>query len=110
MVNAGIAQAMALTEALGLDPTLFLQAVDGGPLDSPNLHVKGATVAAQSWQPVSFALDGVRKDVSLMVEAAHGAGLPDDLLRALLAVYDRSGEPGHGGDDMAAVRTAFDAL
>ena len=83
--------------------------VDGGPLDSPYVHIKGAAVAARSWQPVAFALGGARKDLGLMVEAAHDADLPEDLLQAVLAIYDRAGERGHDDDDMAAVRVAFDS-
>jgi 3-hydroxyisobutyrate dehydrogenase-like beta-hydroxyacid dehydrogenase len=55
------------------------------------------------------AHDSVGEAVGLMLEAASGSGLPYDLLQTVQAVYDRAGQRGHGGDDMAAVRTAFDA-
>jgi 3-hydroxyisobutyrate dehydrogenase len=107
-INAANAQAFALAETLGTDPRLFLEAIKGGPVDTAYAHAKGELILARAWEPPAFALDGVRKDVGLMVEAA-GAGMPTDLLQALLVVYDRAAERGYGGADMSAVRTAFDA-
>lgn len=107
-ITAATAQAMGLAEALGLDPDLFLQAIQGTAVDSAYAHLKGATMASRDWEVPAFALDGVRKDIELMREAALDSGCPDDLLAALLAVYDRASGEGHGGHDMAAVRAAFD--
>jgi 3-hydroxyisobutyrate dehydrogenase len=92
---------------LGLDPAQFLEAVGGGPVDTPYAHAKGALMAAGAYAPPSFSVDGVVKDVGLMVSAAQGTGLRDDLLRTLLALYSDVAATGHGDDDMAAVRTAF---
>jgi 3-hydroxyisobutyrate dehydrogenase len=108
-INAAAGQAMGLADALGLDPRLFLEAIRGGAADSAYAQVKGVIMAERSWDDPSFALDSVRKDVGLMIDSAQGAGFPDDLLVALLALYDRASEGGHGGHDMAAVRAAFDA-
>ena len=41
-VLEGIADSLALTRALGLDPQLFLEAVKGGAMDSPYVQMKGA--------------------------------------------------------------------
>jgi 3-hydroxyisobutyrate dehydrogenase len=54
----------------------------------------------------SFAVSGLAKDVQLMIDAA--GSMPTDLLEALHGLYGRAAERGHGGDDIAAVRTAFD--
>ncbi len=108
-INAAIAQAMGLAEALGLDPLLFLEAIKGGAADSAYAQQKGPMMAQRAWDDPAFALDSVRKDVGLMIEAARASGLPDDLLTTLLAVYDRASERGLGGADMAAVRAGFDA-
>jgi len=107
-VNAGAAQAMALAEALGLDPRLFLEAIRGSASDSAYAQGKGAIMAERSWDDPAFALDSVVKDVGLMVDAARDNGFPDELLATLLALYDRASERGYGGSDMAAVRAAFD--
>jgi 3-hydroxyisobutyrate dehydrogenase len=108
-INAATGQAMAFAEALDLDAGLFLEAIRGGAADSAYAQLKGVLMAERSWDDPSFALDSVRKDVGLMIDAAHSAGFPDDLLGTLLALYDRASEGGHGGHDMAAVRAAFDA-
>ena len=108
-INAATAQALGFAEALGLEPRTFLEAIEGGAADSAYAQLKGGIMADRSWDDPSFALDSVRKDVGLMIDAARAAGYPDDLLTALLAVYDRASERGHGGDDMAAVRAGFDS-
>jgi 3-hydroxyisobutyrate dehydrogenase len=107
-INAATAQAMGLAEALGLDPLLFLKAIEGGAADSAYAQTKGAAMNDRSWDDPAFALDSVVKDVGLMIDAAHDAGFPDELLATLLALYDRASERGLGGADMAAVRAAFD--
>ena len=107
-ITAATAQSLALTQALGLDPRLFLDAIAGGQSDSQYAHVKGATMIAGEY-PAQFALDGIRKDIDLMREAADGTPVDTGLLEALAGLYGRASERGHGGDDIAAVRTGFDA-
>ena len=108
-INAATGQAMGFADALGLDPLLFLEAIKGGAADSAYAQLKGRIMAERTWEDPSFALDSVRKDVGLMIDAARGADFPDDLLATLLTIYDRASERGHGGADMAAVRAGFDA-
>jgi 3-hydroxyisobutyrate dehydrogenase len=105
---AATAQAMGLAEALDLEPGLFLEAITGGSADSAYAHAKGAIMAARRWEDPAFGLDSVVKDLGLMVDAARESGFPDDLLTALLSLYDRASARGLGGADMAAVRAAFD--
>ncbi len=107
-VNAGTAQALALTSAQGVDPALFLEAVKGGPLDAPYVQLKGGLMLEEKWDTPAFPVDGVRKDVALMVDAAKEAGVSPKLLKTLLALYERTSEAGLGGADMAAVRAVFD--
>lgn len=104
---AGVGQAAALATALGLDPAQFLEAIGGGPVDTPYAHAKGALMAAGAYAPPSFSVDGVVKDVGLMVSSAQGTGFRDDLLRTLLDLYSDVAAAGHADHDMAAVRTAF---
>lgn len=105
---AALGQATGLATALGLDPRLFLEAIGGGPVDTPYAHVKGTAMMAGTYTPTAFSVDGVVKDIGLMVTAAHETGFGDDLLRAVLGLYERAADAGHGHDDMAAVRTAYD--
>ena len=46
-VVEGAAETLALAEGLGLDPSLVLEAVAGGPLDLPYLQMKGKAMIAR---------------------------------------------------------------
>ena len=51
-VVEGVAESLALTRDLGLDPRLFLEAVAGGALDAPYVGLKGAAmIEAPSTRP-----------------------------------------------------------
>jgi 3-hydroxyisobutyrate dehydrogenase len=106
LLTVGTAHSLAFAESLGLEPSLFLETIKGAPVDSAYAQLKGGAMLAGDWT-TSFAVDGVRKDVGLMIEAAAGAAFPTELLDAALGAFDRASEAGHGADDMAAVRTAF---
>lgn len=106
LLTAGTAQSLALAGALGVDPRLFLEAIEGGPVFAPYAKVKGGAMLAEDWTP-SFEVDGVVKDVELMVEAAASTGFPTALLGVVRDLFAEAAGAGHGGDDMAAVRTVF---
>lgn len=105
-ITAALGQSVALADGLGLDPSLFLEALDGGPVDAPYVHLKGAAMVDGDY-PTSFAVDGVVKDVGLIRAAALETGTDPRLLDAVLALFEQTSAAGHGGSDMAAVRTAF---
>lgn len=105
-ITAALGQSVALAEGLGLDPQLFLEALDGGPVDAPYVHLKGAAMVDGDY-PTSFAVDGVVKDVGLIRAAALESGTDARLLDAVLALFEQTSAAGHGDSDMAAVRTAF---
>ncbi len=104
--TAAIAQSIALAEGLGLDPQLFLEAISGGASDSGLARAKGAMMVDGTY-PAAFDIQGLRKDLALILAAAEDAGIATELARAVLTIAERAEERGHGGDDMAAVRTAF---
>ena len=105
-LTAAVGQSVALATQLGLDPQLFVDALDGGASDSPYVHAKGAMMIAGDF-PAAFALDGVRKDLGLIRTAEQGSGTSTTLTEAVLACFDAAAAQGHGSDDMAAVVTAF---
>ncbi len=106
-ICAGLGQATGLAAALGLDPALFLEAIAGGPVDTPYAHAKGALMASGTYAPPAFAVEGAVKDIGLMLSAAHETAFRDDLLRTLHELYVDAADAGHAGDDLAAVRTVF---
>ena len=105
-ITAATGQSLAIARALGLDPQLFLDAIDGSASDSAYAHAKGAAMIAGEF-PAQFALDGLRKDIGLITEAARDADVTTTVLEALGRVYADASAAGHGSDDIAAVGTAF---
>ncbi|GAB6987768.1 NAD(P)-dependent oxidoreductase [Nocardioides pyridinolyticus] len=98
-VTAAMAESMAITGALGLEPALFLEAIRGGPLDSPFVGAKGRMMAAGEYA-ASFAVDGGLKDARYIVAAA-GEAAP---LTAVTAErLEAASEAGHGDHDIAAL-------
>jgi hypothetical protein len=50
-LTEGMAETIALTEALGLDPQLFIEAIDDGPLGSPYAEAKARAALAGELDP-----------------------------------------------------------
>ena len=107
-INAAVGQSHALAQGLGVDGGLFVEAMAGGAADNHYLHMKSDLIAKGEFPP-SFTLDGAAKDVELILAAARGAGVGDDVLAGLTAAYRRASDAGHGDEDMAAVYYAFPA-
>ena len=105
-ITAATGQSLAIARGLGIDPALFLQAIEGSASDSAYAHTKGASMMAGEF-PAQFALDGLRKDIGLITDAARANGVSTTLLDALGRVYADASAAGHGKDDIAAVGTAF---
>lgn len=105
-ITAATAQSVSLARALGVEPQLFLDAIEGGASDSPYAHVKGGAMLSGDLAP-SFALDGLLKDVRLAADAASGTDFSPVLLDALEHAYATASRRGHGADDVAAVVHAF---
>ena len=105
-LTAGAAQAISLSQALEVDPTLFLQAIAGGASDSPYLHLKGGLMLDGDFAP-SFAVDGLLKDLNLMVGELEPLGASTRLVTPLRDAFEDSADTGHGEDDVAAVISAF---
>lgn len=105
-ITAATGQSVALAGRLGLDPRLFLEAIDGGPVGSPYAQAKGGAMIAGEFLP-QFELDGVVKDLGLIRDAEEASGTATTLTDALLACFGTASERGHGAEDMAAVVAAF---
>jgi 3-hydroxyisobutyrate dehydrogenase len=100
-VVEGIAESLALTRSLGLDPRLFLEAVAGGAMDAPYVQLKGSSMLAGDFAP-SFAVSGAAKDADLIVAAARGAGVELAVVEAARDHLARALEAGHGDLDLSA--------
>lgn len=97
----GIAEAIALAEGLGVDPSHLVEVVRGGPLDNTHFQVKSAAILAGDYTPSSSVANA--EHVSrLIVQAAEQAGVQADVAVAGLRRFRRAAEGGHGDKDRAA--------
>jgi 3-hydroxyisobutyrate dehydrogenase len=99
-VVEGVAETFALAEGLGLDPTLMLDAIEGGALDLPYMRMKGKAIMERDFEP-SFRLTLAAKDARLIEESAqrHEIDLPlFSTIRRRLA----EGAKEHGDEDFSA--------
>jgi 3-hydroxyisobutyrate dehydrogenase len=101
-VTVATAETIALAERLGVEPRMFLEAIEGGPLDSAYAQMKGPMMIERSFEP-SFPLRLAAKDARLVLEAASGDRDEPVLPRAVESRLAHADELGHGDEDMAAV-------
>jgi 3-hydroxyisobutyrate dehydrogenase len=100
-----VAETIALTEALGVDPRLFLETIDDGPLGSPYAVAKGQGMIAGEFAP-GFALRLAYKDVRLALDAAREHQLELPVTEALVPRWQQAIDAGHADDDVSAVIAA----
>ncbi|MGP4029126.1 NAD(P)-dependent oxidoreductase [Actinomadura sp. 3N407] len=100
-----VAESVALTKGLGLDPALLGEVLTGGPLDSVYLQAKMKAMLADDFEP-SFAVRNAEKNTRLIHEAAEAAEIRVDVNDAAGARFRRAIDRGHGDEDMAATYRA----
>jgi 3-hydroxyisobutyrate dehydrogenase len=98
----GMAETLALTQALGLDPHLFLEAIDGEPLGSPYAVAKGRAMIAGEYTP-GFALGLAFKDVGLALDAARETNLELPITATVAQRFEQAVADGHADEDVASV-------
>ena len=98
----GLAETIAFAEAIGVDPKLFLETIDGAPMGTPYAQLKGKAMIDRDFPP-SFPLSLAAKDARLVRAAAEEAGVELPLIDAVERQFARAEEDGHGDEDMAAI-------
>jgi 3-hydroxyisobutyrate dehydrogenase len=101
-LTSATGEAIALAQAFGLDPSLFLKTIEGGPLDSAYAQLKGGGMISGEL-PVSFKATGAAKDAGLIAAAGRAAGARPRIAEAAREQFRRTVELGHGDEDMGAV-------
>lgn len=94
----GVAEALLLADAEGLDLQRTLDAVTGGAAGSWMLSNRGPQVVARDWSP-GFTIDLQCKDLRLVLEAAQRLGVPvvgTALIEQLYTTLQRRGLGGEG--------------
>jgi 3-hydroxyisobutyrate dehydrogenase len=103
-VLEGIAETIALAEGIGVDPTRFLETIEGSPMDLPYAQLKGKMMIERSFDP-SFKLSLAAKDAGLVLEATERHDLELPLLETIRAQLENASSE-HGDKDMAATYLA----
>ncbi len=94
------AETVALAEGLGVDPALFFQAIEKGPLDLPYFRAKAQAMADRDFTP-AFRLGLAAKDAGLVADAAWQHGLELPLFEAIARRLGE-GTVEHGDEDVSA--------
>jgi 3-hydroxyisobutyrate dehydrogenase len=97
----GTAEMLRLAAALGLEPRLALDAIEGGALDAPYMRMKGEAMLRSDFTP-SFRLALATKDASLAVEAGEETGVEIPALEAIAAQMQAVAAL-HPDEDLAAL-------
>lgn len=100
-IVAALSESIALAEALGLDPRLFLAAIEGAQTDTPYAHLKGRMMIDGDFA-VSFPVSGAGKDAGLIVEAMRSHGVAGEVAAAVRRKFAATADDGHADEDMAA--------
>jgi 3-hydroxyisobutyrate dehydrogenase len=101
----GMVETLTLSEALGLDPHLLLEAIGDGPMASDYALAKGVKMVNAEFAP-GFPLRHAVKDAELALSAAHRHGVELPLTSALLPRWHEALAGDHGSDDVASAVTA----
>ncbi|CAM5286233.1 NAD(P)-dependent oxidoreductase OS=Streptomyces alboniger OX=132473 GN=CP975_00785 PE=3 SV=1 [Streptomyces alboniger] len=107
--TAAAGEVLALSQALGVDPQSFFEAIAGGPLDMGYLRAKSQLVLDDRLTPAQFAVATAAKDARLIVRAGELSGVRLDVAAASAERLERAAAQGHADEDMvAAYFASFD--
>jgi 3-hydroxyisobutyrate dehydrogenase len=99
------AETIAFARSIGVDPSKFLETIEGGPLGLPYAQLKGNMMIEEDF-PTSFSARLARKDTGLVLGTAQAHDLRMPVAEAVAARFDEAIKAGHGEEDMAAVYRA----
>ena len=97
-----LAETVAFANTIGVDPSRFLETIEGGPLGLPYAQLKGNMMIEEDF-PTSFSANLARKDAGLVLDTAEAHDLQMPIAEAVAARFDEAIQAGHGEEDMSAV-------
>ena len=100
-----LAETVAFARSVGVDPSKFLETIEGSPLGLPYAQLKGNMMIEENF-PTSFSARLARKDAGLVLGAAEARDLQMPIAEAVAARFDEAIQAGHGEEDMAAIYRA----
>jgi 3-hydroxyisobutyrate dehydrogenase len=105
----GVAEALVLAQAGGLDPNVAVAATQGGAGGSWMLANRGPQVAARDFRP-GFTIDLQQKDLRLVLEAADELGVPAIATSIVHQLYRTLQADGLGGEGNHGLVKAIEKL
>jgi len=105
----GVAEALLLAQAGGLDLERTLAAVGGGAAGSWMLNNRGPQVIRRDWRP-GFTIDLQQKDLRLVLEAADELGIPLPSTALVFQFFRTLQQRGLGGEGNHALAKALEQL
>jgi 3-hydroxyisobutyrate dehydrogenase len=99
---AGVGESMRLGAELQLPKDVVLDSLEAGPFGF-SVKQKREMLASGDFQPPSFSLDLLAKDLQVALDAAGAAAGELALLRDSLELARAASQAGHGEDDYAAM-------
>ena len=96
---AAAAEALALAEAMGIDPELAWATVRRGAGASFMLDDRGSRMVQGEREPVRSALGLFVKDLHLVLDEAGATGLPTSVVAAAAALFSAAAADGRAGHD-----------
>lgn len=100
--TVALGEALAFSEACGLDRAAAMGVLMNGAPGSPLVKTVGARMMARDYS-VNFTLSLMRKDVGYAMEEARRCGVALGTAAAAAAAFDEALRQGLGGSDFAAV-------
>ncbi len=96
--NLSTAEAVVLAERAGIDPVVMLDCLRDSAASSRMLQVRGAMIAAGTYQPATMKMDVFDKDLRIIEEFARSVGAPTPLFSRSIGFYERGarGRPRQG--------------
>ena len=107
--SAAAAEALTMARRAGLDLGLTLDVLGSGAATSRMLEVRGPLIVKGEF-PAQMKLDLFMKDLHLIQDAARDVGAALPLTDVAERLYGAVADSGHGGEDLAVVVRAIEAL
>lgn len=98
----GIAESLTLADALGVDPHLVIDVIDGSRLNSVYVQTKGPKMLDDDLDAASFPLEAAAKDAGLIADTARAAGLRLGIAEVVRERLELASRDGLGRADVAA--------
>ena len=105
----GVAEALLLAQAGGLDLERTLAAVGGGAAGSWMLNNRGPQVIHRDWRP-GFTIDLQQKDLRLVLDTADTLGIPLPATAQIFQFYRALQQRGLGDEGNHALVKALEQL